>query len=119
MVAYRLERLPDEAIDAAALFYAEHAKRIPRALWHARTDAISPDDVPDGITVIFPLADHTHQSWRLAAIQQLAREVAPLRVNAIVGTHDPDIELALAYLADAPGVTGQVLELDGNPAKVD
>jgi hypothetical protein len=45
-------------------------------------------------------------------VQTLAREAAPLRVNAVAGSDPAAIEAALAYLAAADGVTGQYLPLD-------
>jgi hypothetical protein len=43
----------------------------------------------------FPPANHEHRGWRLAAVQQLAREHAPRRVNAV----ETDDEEALANAA--------------------
>ncbi len=71
------------------------------------------------VVVHLPFADHTHKSWRLAVIQELAREAAPSRVNAVVGEAGQGMSDALDYLAKAPGVTGQILELDGNSDKLD
>ena len=66
----------------------------------------------EALTLVFTPADHTHTGWRLAAIQTLAREAAPRRINAIA-SDDPDaISAALAYLATAEGLTGQYLQLD-------
>ncbi len=64
------------------------------------------------MAIIFPPADHTHRAWRLAAVQTLAREHAPLRVNALASADPAAIESALAYLEAAPGLTGQYLTLD-------
>ena len=61
--------------------------------------------------LIFPPADHTHRAWRLAAVQGLAREYAPRRVNALAGSSDASIAAGLTYLAAAAGVTGQYLPL--------
>ena len=63
----------------------------------------------DDCAVLFDHADHSHHAWRLAAVQQLARDAAPARVNAVVGNDDAAIAELLAYLAAAPGVTGQLL----------
>lgn len=89
--------LPETPLDAALDFYQRHVPQIRAAA------------AGDDCTVLFDPADHTHQAWRLAAVQQLALEVAPARVNAIVGKDDAAIAELLAYLADAPGVTGQLL----------
>jgi len=66
--------------------------------------------------LIFPPADHTHRAWRLAAVQELAREAAPLRVNAVASDDPAAIESALAYIENAPGLTGQYLALDDTGA---
>lgn len=63
------------------------------------------------VVVLFDHADHTHGSWRKAAIEELAREAAPRRVNALAGPDGQGAADAMAYLARAPGVTGQVLAL--------
>jgi NAD(P)-dependent dehydrogenase (short-subunit alcohol dehydrogenase family) len=70
----------------------------------------------EDIVLAFPAADHTHKGWRLAVVQQLARDAAPLRVNALSGGDEAAVAAAVAYLASAPGVTGQLLALDGNGA---
>jgi len=64
------------------------------------------------LTLLFAPSDHTHRAWRLAAVQALARERAPARVNAIAGEGDAAVSAALAYLEAAEGVTGQYLLLD-------
>jgi len=66
----------------------------------------------EGIAVIFPPADHTHAAWRLAAIQELARAAAPLRVNGVACNENADMGEVIEYLASAPGVTGQMLVMD-------
>lgn len=70
----------------------------------------------EDVILAFTAADHTHKAWRLAVVQQLARDAAPLRVNALAGGDEAAITAAVAYLAEAPGVTGQLLALDGNGA---
>jgi hypothetical protein len=64
------------------------------------------------LVLIFPPASHDHRAWRLAAVQDLAREAAPRRVNAIVGADEAAIAETLAWLEQAPGVTGQLLAVD-------
>jgi hypothetical protein len=71
----------------------------------------------DNLVLRFPPADHTQRAWRLAAVQELARELAPLRVNAVASDEEKAIAAAVAYLETAPGVTGQYLPLDGNGAE--
>ena len=64
------------------------------------------------LTLLFVPSDHTHRAWRLAAVQALAREHAPARVNAVAGEGDAAVSAALAWLEAAEGVTGQYLPLD-------
>ncbi|VWX48604.1 Rossmann fold domain-containing protein [Novosphingobium sp. 9U] len=101
----RVGALPDEPLAAAAQF---HAEVLPRAL---ETLAGGAD-----LALVFGPADHTHRDWRLGVVRGLARQHAPLRVNAVAGDDAAAIEAALAYLAQAPGVTGQSLPLDGTGA---
>jgi hypothetical protein len=100
-VLIRVEGLPQGTLEAAAQFHAEVLPGIRDAL--ARSE---------NLVLAFPPADHTHRGWRLAAVQQLARQAAPLRVNALAGGDAAAIAAAEAYLAGTPGVTGQLLRLD-------
>ncbi|MDG2005330.1 MAG: hypothetical protein P8J20_18560 [Novosphingobium sp.] len=106
MALVRLAQLPDEPLAAAAQFHASELPGIRRAL----------DNRPDQLTLVFAPADHSHHAWRLAAVQELAREYAPLRVNAAVSDEDDAIAAAATYLSEAKGLTGQLLALDGNGA---
>lgn len=106
MALLRVGALAPEALAAAAQFHAEVLPRIAAAL----------ADETDFLVLVFAPADHTHHGWRLAAVQQLARQHAPARINALAGGDEPAIAAAAAYLAAAPGVTGQLLQLDGNGA---
>lgn len=96
--------LPDGALDASAAFFAH-------VLPQARAACADGD-----VCIVFDPADHTHKAWRLAAVQSLAREAAPGRVNAVASGDDAAIAAALDYLARAPGVTGQLFALDGQGA---
>ncbi len=99
----RVGVLPDDALDAASAFHTEVLPRL-RAL-------------PDAaITCVFPEAGHGHAEWRRAAIQSLAREMAPRRINAVASDDEAAIAAAEAYLTAAEGVTGQYLPLDGEGA---
>jgi hypothetical protein len=98
--------LPQNALDAAAVF---HADALPRA----RAALVAPGD---DLALVFGPASPEHRGWRLAAVQQLARDHAPRRVNAIEGDGEQAIAAALAFLEQAPGLTGQLLKLDGNGA---
>jgi hypothetical protein len=55
------------------------------------------------LTVVFPPADHSHRGWRLAAVQELAREFAPRRVNAVVCGDEAGLNAALALSGAVPG----------------
>ncbi len=103
MATLRVGPLPGDALVAAAEF---HARVLPGVL--AR---LSPPRGKDLVLVFLP-AGHTHHAWRLAAVQSLAREHAPLRVNAVASDEEVAIAAACAYLGDAEGVTGQYLSLD-------
>ena len=106
MALLRIGALPDEAIAAAAEF---HAAVLPRVLAELESR--------QALTLVFAPADHTHGAWRLAAVQGLARQHAPGRVNALASDDETAIAAALKYLAAAEGVTGQYLPLDGNGAE--
>ena len=71
-----------------------------------------PHPVREDLLLVFPPTDQSHRAWRLAAVQGLARELAPLRVNALESADEAAISAIEAYLATAPGVTGQYLPLD-------
>jgi hypothetical protein len=104
MTLYSVGPLPEDALAAAAHF---HAKVLPRVVEALRSTSSAQ------FTIVFTPADYTHRGWRLAVVQGLAREHAPLRVNAIESDDDVAIAAAAAYLANADGVTGQFLPLDG------
>lgn len=97
----RVEGLPASALDAAAQFHARDLPAARAALGEA-----------DALAMIFPPAPYDHRAWRLAAVQDLAREAAPRRVNAIAGADEAAIAETLAWLEQAPGVTGQLLAVD-------
>ena len=88
--------LPAAPLDAAEAFHAEPLAQARQALAEA-----------DGLALVFAPAEHG--AWRLAAVQALAREAAPKRVNAVAGADEAAIGRALDFLTDASGVTGQIL----------
>ena len=93
--------LPPMPLDAAAAFHSDTVPAIREALHKGGL-----------VVVLFSPTDRSHRAWRLAAIQELAREAAPARVNAIVVSNDAQAnEETVAFLEAAPGVTGQVLEV--------
>jgi hypothetical protein len=102
----QLEGLPESPLDAAAWFHSNEVADI-------RRDFGAMAEFPCHLTIVFVPAGHEHRGWRLAAIQELAREVAPIhRINAVVGKSEVAIAAAKKYLEKADGVTGQLLELD-------
>ena len=98
----QIEGLPDAPLDAAAAFYRDHLPRAREALGEAEL-----------LVLVFAPAGHEHRAWRLSAVQELAREAAPKRVNGIARSDAAAIAESIAYLAAAPGVTGQLLAVDG------
>jgi hypothetical protein len=98
----RVEALPHAPLDAAEAFYEAW---MPQARAACR--------VNDAVAVVFPAAAYDHRGWRLAAVQDLAREAAPRRINGIAGDDDRAIAETLHWLASAEGVTGQLLAVDG------
>ena len=101
----RAAGLPAAPLDAAAHFHAHIVPAVRAELGDAAL-----------IVVAFEPADHTHRGWRLAAIQELAREAAPHRVNGIVASPEDreEADETIAFLHNAPGVTGQLLTVAAN-----
>ena len=100
VVGIRVSRNSDSPLGAADEFYTE--------------DCPSLKDYPEGFDLMvlyFDGAGPEHHAWRLAAIQGLAREAVPARVNGIVGDDEPALAATLAWLERAPGVTGQLLSV--------
>ena len=102
MALLRVDPLPAEPLAASARF---HAEVLP--------DVLAQLARGEDLTLVFLPAAHDHRGWRLALVQGLAREHAPLRINAVAGSDETAISAAAAYLATAQGVTGQYLALDG------
>jgi NAD(P)-dependent dehydrogenase (short-subunit alcohol dehydrogenase family) len=92
--------LPEAALDAAGAFMAFHLEAARRVL---------AEDAVTALAICLPPAPHDHRDWRLALARDLAREVAPKRVNVVAGMPGERREATLRFLADAPGVTGQYL----------
>lgn len=104
MAVFAVGVLPDDALAAAAEFYA-------RVLPHI---APGPEE---HLILAFSPADDSHRAWRLAAVQGLARRHAPLRVNGFESADQTALAAASAYLDSAPGVTGQFWPLDAAGVK--
>lgn len=97
MQLVRIEGLPDDPLSAAARFHADVVPTLP---------------VDGDVLLVFPPADHPHRGWREAAVGALGRAFAPRRINAVASGNPAGIASALAYLANAAGLTGQYLPLD-------
>ena len=97
-----IQGLATAPLDAAAEFYARELPEI-----RADSSLLEQHD----LVIVFEPAGDEHRAWRLAAIQELAREMAPRRVNGIVGADASAISATIAYLDVAPGVTGQLLSV--------
>ncbi len=104
MALLRITGLPAAPLDAAAAFHS---------LWLLQVRAALIGTADECLTLVFAPADHSHRGWRLAAVQELAREFAPRRVNALVGEAHQGLSAALALLEPCQGITGQLLALDG------
>ncbi len=95
-----IETLPEAPLNASEAFFAEH---LPRA------KALIADNASSALAIIVPGAGPDHDDWRMGVIRDLARQCAPKRVNMIGGDSAAANEVMLAYLRNAPGVTGQYL----------
>jgi len=102
----RVEGLPEAPLDAAAVFHSDWLPRARAALAEGQN-----------LALVFPMAGHEHRGWRLAAVQELAREAAPLRVNGVVGAEEAGLAEMLSWLEQAEAITGQLLTVDGNPGE--
>jgi hypothetical protein len=105
----RIDDLPEHPLDAANGFYAGYAANIRDDL-RARPGL--------NVVIVFETAGKEHRGWQLAAVQDLAREATPGRVNAVVGGGEDGIAQTLAWLERAPGITGQLLPLDPTGAEI-
>ena len=102
MTLFRVAALAESALAASAQF---HARDVPQI-------AALASECEHGLLIVYPPADHAHDGWRLAAVQSLAREVAPRRVNAAQAGGEAAVAALADYLARAPGITGQYWALD-------
>ena len=90
--------LPDAPLEASRMFHAEW-------LGKART-LLAGDD----LLIALPHANHTHTEWRCAAAAMLARAGVPKRAFVVAGEGEA-LDETERYLAAAPGITGQYLQL--------
>lgn len=103
-VIVTVDDLPGDALGAALAFHARHLSAVRAA---AANGAGS-------IALVLPPAPVDHTDWRRATVRDLARALAPVRVNLVAGSVGPALDETLAYLANAPGVTGHYLPLHGD-----
>lgn len=101
MKTIEISALPSAPILAAETFFRDHFCQVS-----AHFDTKTHD-----IALVLPPAETDHDDWRRSAARDLARKFAPARVNIIGGGGDAAREETLAYLRDAPGITGQYLPL--------
>jgi hypothetical protein len=95
-----IETLPEAPLAASETFFADH-------LPHAK--ALIAEKACSALAIIVPGADPDHDDWRRGVVRDLARQYAPKRVNMVGGDSAAANEAMLAYLRNAPGVTGQYL----------
>ncbi len=95
-----VEDLPERAIDAAAAFHEHHLAESRRLLDDGESDALA---------ICLSPAAYDHDDWRRTLARDLARAHAPKRVNVIGAVVGEARNQMLAYLRNAPGVTGQYL----------
>jgi len=100
--ALEVGALPDAPLDAAEAFYAEYL---------ADTRDMLENGLLELLVIQLPPAGKDHDDWRRSLARDLARKYAPTRVNVIAATPDTNAQM-LAYLMDAPGVTGQYCPTD-------
>lgn len=103
-VVFTPDNLPGAALDAAALFHGQWVRPIRQS-------------VADGaavVAVVLPPAPVDHADWRCSAARDLARAIAPARINFLAGSDQAAIDGTLAYLSNAPGVTGHYLLVHGD-----
>lgn len=99
-----IDDLPGDALGASARFHAGYVARVQQ---DAASGAAS-------VAIVVPPAPVDHTDWRRAAVHDLARALAPVRVNMVAGRAGASLDATLAYLGNAPGVTGHYLRLDGD-----
>ena len=95
-----IEDLPQSGILASAAFVRDHLDAARELLGSGGATALA---------IVLPRAAPDHDDWRRTLARDMARAHAPGRVN-VISASTPDIAAPmLAYLRNAPGVTGQYL----------
>jgi len=100
LAVLEIAQLPQNSLDASAAFMQTHLAEAAELLKKPETDALA---------IVLPTAGSDHDDWRRSAARDLARAYAPQRVNIIGASTAEKVAPLLAYLRDAPGVTGQYL----------
>lgn len=96
-----VEGLPSDALGAASAFHAHWAAQVGHYVAGGAA----------AVAVVLPKAGVDQADWRRAAARDLARAHAPARVNVVAAASGAALPATLAYLRDAPGVTGHYLVL--------
>ncbi|MBV7264659.1 Rossmann fold domain-containing protein [Erythrobacter ani] len=97
-----IEILSAGGLSASAVFFADHLETARHKLSQPGVSALA---------IALPAATSEQDDWRRSLARDLAREYAPKRVN-VIGGSGAGLRETLAYLRDAPGVTGQYIALD-------
>lgn len=97
---HMVDELPESPLEAAETYFANH---------HAETKALLQEKDTETLVVVLHPASPDHDDWRRALARDLARAYSPKRVNVVATGDGPTMMETLAYLQDAPGVTGQYL----------
>ncbi len=97
-----VDGLPESGLDAGATFATDHLGKIRDTLEREK---------PSSLAIVLAAAGPGHDDWRIALARDLARAYAPVRVNVVAGPSGNARDTLLAYLADAPGVTGQYCQV--------
>lgn len=99
-VVQHVEGLSENPLAASEMFYARHLATARRMIAEGGVSELA---------VVFPVADSPHDDWRRGLARELAREFKPIRANVVGASDSSAVQRILAYLRDAPGVTGQYL----------
>jgi len=101
-VVLTVASLPQEPLAASAVLHARHL---------AEAEAMLEGEGVTALAICLPAAGTDHDDWRRTLARDLARAWTPKRVNLVGGPGGEARAAALAYLADAPGITGQYIPL--------
>jgi len=96
----RIDALPEQPLRASEAFFSRYL---------ASSKAMASEAGVTSLTIVVPSAASSHDDWRRGVVRDLAREYRPVRINMIGASEQGKLEKMLAYLRNAPGVTGQYL----------